>query len=208
MKNDLTTIFIDEIYSKVPKKNYPTNKIIYNHIEEIWSIDLADFSDYKISNNEDYRYVFVTIDTFSKNLWAIPLKSKISQTMSQEFSFILTTSKRSPVKVERDRGKEWYNSIQNLLKTQNIHHFPRFTDNGPSKVERLIRTIRNLLEKLIFSAGNADCLSELSAVVKQYNNSFHHSVEMTPFQASKKSNEKKSFLISKTIEKLENQNSN
>ena len=44
MKNDLTTIFIDEIYSKVPKKHYPTNKIIYNHIEGIWSINLADFS--------------------------------------------------------------------------------------------------------------------------------------------------------------------
>ena len=113
--------------------------------------------------------------------------------MSQEFSFILTTSKRSPVKVERDRGKEWYNSIQNLLKTKNIHHFPRFTDIGPSIVERVIRTIRNLLGKLMFSAGNADCLSELSAVVKHYNISLHHSIEMTPFQASKKSNEKKVF---------------
>ena len=44
-------IFIDEIYSKPPKKNYSTNKIIYNHTDEIWSIDLADMIDYKISNN-------------------------------------------------------------------------------------------------------------------------------------------------------------
>ena len=43
MKRDLTKIFIDEIYSKAPKKKYPTNKIIYNHVDEIWSIDLADF---------------------------------------------------------------------------------------------------------------------------------------------------------------------
>ena len=43
MKKDLTKIFIDEIYSKAPLRNYPTSKIIYNHIDEIWSIDLADF---------------------------------------------------------------------------------------------------------------------------------------------------------------------
>ena len=41
-KRDLTKTFIDGIYSKPPRKNYPINKIIYNHIDEIWSIDLAD----------------------------------------------------------------------------------------------------------------------------------------------------------------------
>ena len=43
MKKDLTRIFIDEIYSKPPLRNDPTNKIIYNHIDEIWSIGLTDF---------------------------------------------------------------------------------------------------------------------------------------------------------------------
>ena len=62
MKKDLTKRFINEIYSQAPKKNYPTNKIIYNHVDEIWSIDLTDFSDYKISNNKGYRYTFIIID--------------------------------------------------------------------------------------------------------------------------------------------------
>ena len=57
-KRDLTIIFIDEIYSKPPKKTYPTNKIVYNHIDEIWSIDLADMIDYKISNTQGYRYIY------------------------------------------------------------------------------------------------------------------------------------------------------
>ena len=103
MKKDLTKIIIDEIYSKPPIKNYPTNKIIYDHIDEIWSIDLADFSDYKTSNNKGYRYTFLIIDNFSKSLWAIPLKNKYSQTITNEFSNILTTSKRKPPKLESDR---------------------------------------------------------------------------------------------------------
>ena len=107
MKRDLTKIFIDEIYSTPPKKNYPTNKIIYNHIDEIWSNDLADMVDYKISNNKGFRFIFISIDNMSKYLWAIPLKNKYSQTVTQDFSNILTKSKRSPLKIESDRGAKF-----------------------------------------------------------------------------------------------------
>ena len=34
-KNDNIRIFIDEIYSKPPMRNYPTIDIIYNQIDEI-----------------------------------------------------------------------------------------------------------------------------------------------------------------------------
>ena len=81
MKKDLTKIFIEKNYTTSPQKNYSTNKIIYNHIDEIWSIDLADSSDYKTSNNKGFRYIFVILDNFSNYLWAIPLKNKYSQTI-------------------------------------------------------------------------------------------------------------------------------
>ena len=38
-QRDNIRIFIHEIYSKPPSKNYLTNRIIYNHIDERWSID-------------------------------------------------------------------------------------------------------------------------------------------------------------------------
>ena len=194
MKKDLTKKFIDEIYSTPPRKKYPTNKKVYNNIDEIWSIDLADFSDYKTSNNKGYRYIFIIIDNYSKYLWAIPLKNKYSQTITNEFSIILTKSKRKPLKLESDRGSEWYNSVfQNFLKTKNIQHYSRYTDKGPSIAERVIRTTRNLLKKPVFEKGKADWLSELPSVIKQYNNTIHHSIKMTPVQASKRSNEKLVF---------------
>ena len=52
MKKDLTKIFLVERYSTPPKKNYPTNKIIYKQFNGIWSLDLADMIDYETSNNE------------------------------------------------------------------------------------------------------------------------------------------------------------
>ena len=194
MKKDLTKIFIDEIYSKPPKKNYPTNKILYNHIDEIWSIDVADYSDYKTSNNKGYRYIFVIIDNYSKYLWALPLKNKYSQTITDEFSNTLKTSKRKPIKIEPDRGSEFSNSFfQNFSKLKNFQHYSRFTDKSPSIAERVIRTVRNILKKPVFEKRKADWLSEFTSVIKQYNYTIHTSTKLTPVQASKKSNEKEVF---------------
>ena len=130
-------------------RNCPTIKIVYNHIDEIWSIDLADFLKYKTSINKVYRYIFFIIDNFTKYLWAIPLKNKSSQTITDEFSNSLNKSKRSPLKIESDRGAEFYNSLfQNFLKLEKIHDYSRFTDESPSVAERVIGTIRSFLKKM------------------------------------------------------------
>ena len=76
------------------------------------------------------------------------------------------------------------------MRIKNFQHYSRFTDKGPSIAERVIRTIRNLLKNPILIAGKADWLSELPSIVKQYINTIHSSIKMTPIQASKKSNDK------------------
>ena len=112
-------IFINEIYSKPPRRNYPTNKTDVYHIDDIWSLDILDPKDYGPENNRNYRYVLVTIDNFSKFGWTIPLKNKNAQTIKDSFENILINSKRSPNLIETDRGREFYNNIfQDSLKKQ------------------------------------------------------------------------------------------
>ena len=43
-------IFVNEIYSKPPKKNYPTNKTHVCHFDDIWSLDVLDIKDYGPEN--------------------------------------------------------------------------------------------------------------------------------------------------------------
>ena len=185
MKKNNVKTFIDEIYSKLPKKKYPTNKIKINHIDEIWSTDLKDMSDYKVLNKKRFGYIFVIIDNFSKYTWCIPLKNKNDQIITDEFSKTLTTLKRKPNKIESDRGKEFNNSIfQNFLKINNIHHYSRFTHKGPSIAGRVIGSIRNLLKKPLFVTVNADWLSIIlrHKEVEQYNPQFNKN---DPIQTSK-----------------------
>ena len=160
-------------------------------IDDTWSSDLLDMNDYGPKNNRGYRYILVVVDNFSKFGWTKPLKNKYSQSITDAFSQIIKTSKRKPNLLESDDGKEYVNKIFNeFLNNNKIKRYSRYTDKGAVFAERFNKTIRNLLKKPVFEKGRADWLSELPSVIKQYNNTIHNSIKMTPVQASKKSNEK------------------
>ena len=183
-------IFINEIYSKPPKKNYVTNKTDVYHIDDIWSLDILDLKDYGPENNRGYRYVLVIIDNFSKFGWTIPLKNKNAQTIKDSFENILTNSKRKPNLVESDRGKEFYNNIfQDFLNKNNIKLYSRNSSYGAVFAERFNRTIRDLLKKIVFEQGDAKWIDVLQTITKQYNNRIHSSTKLSPIQASLKKNE-------------------
>ena len=183
-------IFINEIYSKPPKKYYPTNKTNVYHIDDIWSLDILDLKDYGPENNRGYRYVLVVIDNFSKFGWTVPLKNKNALTIKDSFENILISSKRKPYLIESDRGKEFYNNIfQDFLNKNNIKLYSRNSSYGAVFAEKFNRTIRDLLKKVVFEHGDAKWIDILPTITKQYNNRIHSSTKLTPIQASLKKNE-------------------
>ena len=183
-------IFINEIYSKPPRKYYPTNKTDVYHIDDIWSLDILDLKDYGPKNNRGNRYVLVTIDNFSKFGWTIPLKNKNAQTIKDSFENILTNSKRSQNLIETDRGKEFYiNNFQDFLNKNNIKLYSRNSSFGAVFAERFNRTIRDLPKKIVFEQGDGNWIDDLPTITKQYNNKVHSSTKLSPKDASLKKNE-------------------
>ena len=183
-------IFINKIYSKPPKRNYPTNKSNVYHIDDVWSLDILDLKDYGLENNRGYRYVLVVVDNFSKYGWTVPLKNKTAQTIKDTFENIFISSKRKPNLIESDRGKEFYNNIfQDFLNKNNIKLYSRNSSYGAVFAERFNRTIRDLLKKIVVGQGDAKWIDVLPTITKQYNNRTHSSTKLTPIQASLKKNE-------------------
>ena len=183
-------IFIEEIYSKPPKRNYATNKTDVYFIDEIWSLDILDLKDYGPENNRGYRYVLVIIDNFSKFGWTIPLKNKNAQTIKDSFENILINSKRKPNLIESDRGKEFYNIIfQDYLNKNNIKLYSRNNSYGAVFAERFNRTIRDLLKRPVFEKSDGNWIDILPIITKQNNYRIHSSTKLTPIQASLKKNE-------------------
>ena len=183
-------IIINELYSKPPKKYYPTNKTDVYHIDDTWSLDILDLKDYGSENNRGFRYVLVVIDNFSKFGWTVPLKNKNAQTIKDSFENILISSKRKPNLIESDRGKEFYNNIfREFLNKNDIKLYSRNSSYGAVFAERFNRTIRDLLKKIVFEQGDGICVDILPTITKQYNNRVHSSTKLTPKEGSLKKTE-------------------
>ena len=193
-------IFINEIYSRGPKKNYATNKTDVYHIVDIWSLDILDLKNYGPENNRNRRYVLVIIDNFSKYGWTVALKNRKAQTIKDSFENILISSKMKSNLIETDRGKEFYNNIfQDFLNKNNIKLYSRNSSYGAVFAERFNRTIRDLHKKTVFEQADAKWIDVLPVITKQYNNKVHSSTKLTPLQASLKKNE--GYVYKKLLDK-------
>ena len=86
----------NEILSKElhkPKRvNFERRRVISNHIDHIWGIDLITMIKYAKQNN-NYKYILTVIDFFSKYSWSYPLKSKTSNEIINSFKDIFKKSK-------------------------------------------------------------------------------------------------------------------
>ena len=83
--------------------------------------------------------------------------------------------------IEVKNGIIPYFKIFQKLKIYNIFQDSQTKDH---------QLLNDLLRKPVFLKGNADWVSELSSVIKHYDNTIHSSTKMTPIEASKKANEK------------------
>ena len=177
-------LFINEIYGKPPKKKHDLNKTDVYHIDDIWSLDILDLKDYGPENNKCYRYIVIVIDIFIKFGWTVPLENKKAERIVDTLENILIGSKITPNLIETDREKEFCNNIfQNLLNSNKIEHYSINTDKGAVFAESFIKSMRNILKKLVFEKRDGNWTDVLPTITKQYNNRVHTSTKITTIQA-------------------------
>ena len=114
----------NEILSKElhkPKRiNFERRRVISNHIDHIWGIDLITMIKYAKQNN-NYKYILTVIGFFSKYSWCYPLKNKNSNEIINSFKDIFKKSKRKPTMIQSDQGSEFTNKIvQKFFNDNNI----------------------------------------------------------------------------------------
>ena len=139
--------------------------------------------------NKGYRYLLMVIDVFSKYGWIVPLKDKKGESVTKAFSEIFKEG-RKPQYLWVDKGKEFYNKhLKDLLEKYKIQIYSTENEEKSSVVERWNRTIKTKMWKQFTVQGNTQYLDMLPKILKQYNNTKHSSIKMTPVEASKKKNE-------------------
>ena len=139
--------------------------------------------------NKGYRYLLMVLDVFSKYGWIVPLKDKKGETVTEAFKTILKEG-RKPQYLWVDKGKEYHNKhVKELLDKNKITLYSTENEEKSSVCERWNRTIKSKMWKQFTVQGNTMYLDMLPKILKQYNNTKHSSIKMTPIEASKKNNE-------------------
>lgn len=161
------------------RKRFKRNKIYVSYIDEQWECDLVDMKQYSRQNN-GYKFILVIIDSFSKYLFALPLKTKTTLEVIKEFKNIFKT--RKPTKIRSDRGLEFNNiTFRNFCKNNNILFFTsQDKDIKCAIVERVNRTIKSKLFRYFTMKGTRKYIDVLQNFVSAYNNSTHRSIGMAP----------------------------
>ena len=136
----------------------------------------------------------MAIDVFSKYGFGVPLKNKSADSVIEAFKDIF--KERRPLRyIQSDLGKEYNNKkFMNFLKEYNIKWFAsKNFDTKAQIAERFNRTIKEKMWKCFTSLGIKDTkkakwVDLLPKLIKNYNNSYHRSIKMTPVEASKQEN--------------------
>ena len=177
----------DELHKPI-KRNFTRRRVVVNHIDEIWCSDLVEMQQFS-KWNKGYRYLLMVLDVFSKYGWIVPLKDKKGETVTEAFKTILKEG-RKPQYLWVDKGKEYHNKhVKELLDKNKITLYSTENEEKSSVCERWNRTIKSKMWKQFTVQGNTMYLDMLPKLVKQYNNTKHSSIKMTPIEASKKKNE-------------------
>ena len=187
--NNPNKILSQELHK--PKRiNFERRRVISNHIDHIWGIDLITMIKYSKQNN-NYKYILTVIDFFSKHSWCYPLKNKNYNEIINSFKDIFKKSKRKPKMIQSDEGSEFTNKqVQKFFNDNNIKWYHTYNrDIKCSICERYNRTILNKIYKNFTLNNNTIWIKDLNKLVKEYNNSYHRTIKMKPVDASKKSNE-------------------
>ena len=168
------------------KKPSVYRKTMVRNVDQQWQADLVEMREFA-KDNEDFNYILVVIDCFSRYAWVEPLKSKSGSETAKAFEQIFENG-RQPLKIHFDEGKEFYNrQVKSVLENKKIEYFSTFSDKKASIVERFNRTLKSRMYKYFTEHETRKWIDVIQKIIDGYNNSYHSTIKMTPEEASNNS---------------------
>lgn len=171
---------------KNARLNFPRRCVITKDIDDLWQADLIDMQAFAKENN-NFKYILVVIDTFSKYAWAFPLRQKTKDLVYNAFKVLLEQG-RVPKNLQTDHGTEFYNvKFKSLMHDYFINHYSTYSIKKASIAERFIRTIKSHMFKQFSLQGSYKWVDTLlDDLVLIYNNTSHRTIGCKPVEVNKK----------------------
>lgn len=163
------------------RHKYPRRRIRAFYPYQIMMSDTINYRNYGGPQNENYKYIMVLVDVFSKKAWAEPMKrmKDIDATIAMEK--MIQNIPDFPKSIITDLGTEYYNSkMENLFRKMGIRHYSIRGKHKACVAERFIKTIKGRLERYFWQKQTHKWIDVLPHFLENYNNTYHRSIKMAP----------------------------
>lgn len=177
-KQDMATVF------KQNRRKFKREKIISSAMDQCWELDLAQMDQLK-KHNDGVIYLLVVIDIFSKYCWLRALKSKKGLDVANAMNDIFLEG-RTPLRCRSDHGGEFKSHhFRALMKKNHVHLYHSYSEIHACFVERLIKTLKERIFKLIYDRQSYRYIDHLQDIAKSYNSTYHSTIKMAPSDVTK-----------------------
>jgi len=176
------------LHRRIVRKTFPRRRIITQYPFQIFQADLVEYRKYRLYN-KGFSFILVIIDCFSKMVYAVPIKLKNSDYMSDGIDKIFSKLPRIPNSIITDQGLEFYNSkVQQVFENYGVNHYstPTITKWKASMVERVNRTLKTRLEKYFDYTKSKNWIDFLPQLISNYNSTPHRTIGIPPDQVTDK----------------------
>jgi transposase InsO family protein len=170
---------------KPVRKNYPRTRVFVAGIDDQFEADLGDFQSLS-AQNDNYRFLLVCIDCFSKYAWVRAVKNKTGPVVTSAFRDILEQG-RVPNYLHTDQGTEFLNShFRKLMRQYGIQFFTTNSETKASIAERFIRTLKQKIYRYFTAENTVRYIDALQDIVFSYNHTLHRSIKEIPANVTRK----------------------
>jgi hypothetical protein len=144
-------------------------------IDDRWMADLADLT---AQPSGEFQYILVTLNVFSKELSARPLRTKTPAAATAAFREILQ-GKEPPSRLDTDSGSEFTGPFTQLLEEKDIFHVVKDPQdvNGLAPLDRAIQTLKQSMFRRVVGDKDTDWAANLQKTVDGYNATVHASLQ-------------------------------
>lgn len=171
-------VVVEELH-KPARRNYPRRKVDVRGLDETWQADLVEMIPYS-RDNKGHRYMLTVIDIFSKYAWAVPIKRKTGEEVTNAMESIFKRG-HIPKNLHTDRGKEFYNkTFQDLMNRCKINLYSTYSNLKASICERFNRTLKNKMWIQFNLRGNHKWIDILPDLIAEYNSRIHRTTKTKP----------------------------
>jgi hypothetical protein len=148
--------------------------------------DLMDVSKYA-QKNKGIKFLLNAVDVRSRHAWSFPLKNKIPTSVVEGVQKIVEFYRKARpeenLTFTTDQGTEFKGAVERYLTSENIKHYQSDNKTNTAIVERFHRTMWNYFKKKVELMANLSFVQFADDFVKQYNESKHRTLGITPEEA-------------------------